>query len=246
MDCPNNHHIAANNTIINTMHTNQSCQSGPDLQEPNSTHPTISSDILPEEGGQEVRIDREVWCKLAESEARLHLMTELLKYKVGFPDIEEFCRNLESKYRSTAMGNLKDNGVNSPEWAVVKACMNLKIIDERKTNSSLVSRRYDLRKKIEEESGKNTRKTRNKLKNLRFAAAARKKTMMKKNEAKLTNLKKKFRSNEEEKLDRIPEAIKDLPLDNLSIFDKQKYENIEVIEYLTQNPSNTTLLYFVN
>ena len=55
--------------------------------------------------------------------------------------------------------------------------------------------------------------------------------MMKKNEAKLTNLKKKFRSNEEEKLDRIPEAIKDLPLDNLSIFDKQKYENIEVIEY---------------
>ena len=27
------------------MHANQSCQSGPDLQEPNSTTPTISSDF---------------------------------------------------------------------------------------------------------------------------------------------------------------------------------------------------------
>ena len=63
--------------------------------------------------------------------------------------------------------------------------MNLKSIDERKTNSELVTVRYNLRKKLEETHGKNTRRNRNIMKNLRYAAAGRKKTVMKKNEAKL-------------------------------------------------------------
>ena len=84
----------------------QSCSIDPFLMDSSSTHPPESS----ESGGPELRIEREAWCKLAESEARLHLIMELLKIKVGFPDVEEFCLEIESKYRSTAIESLKEKG----------------------------------------------------------------------------------------------------------------------------------------
>ena len=51
--------------------------------------------------GTEVRTAEEVWVKLAESEARMHLMVELGHLQVGFPDVEQFCLDLEKKYRAT-------------------------------------------------------------------------------------------------------------------------------------------------
>ena len=48
--------------------------------------------------GQEVRTAEDVWRKLAESEARMHLMVELGHIQVGFPDVEQFCLDLEKKY----------------------------------------------------------------------------------------------------------------------------------------------------
>ena len=80
-----------------------------------SPNQTESKDLFLEEGGLDLRMAEETWCKLAESEARLHLMVELMDLQVGFQDVEQFCLELESKYRSTATGELKDKGVNSPE-----------------------------------------------------------------------------------------------------------------------------------
>ena len=40
--------------------------------------------------GSEVRMAEDIWRKLAESEARLHLMVELGELEVGFPDVEQF------------------------------------------------------------------------------------------------------------------------------------------------------------
>ena len=212
---------------------NQSCNE-PIQLDSNSTNPIESSDLLHENGGKEVRIEREVWSKLAESEARLHLIMELQKLKVGFPDVEEFCLQIESKYRSVAVGSLQEQGEKSPEWQIVKICMDLKLKDERKKNAELVTERYNLRRKIEETLGRNTRRTRNKIKNLRTEAARRKKTVMTKYEDKLTHLRKKYRIGEEEKIDNIPESIKDLKLNNLSIFNKKKFEEIKTIEYETE------------
>ena len=90
-------------------------------------------------GGQEVRTAEEVWVKLAESEARMHLMVELGHLQVGFPDVEEFCLELETKYRATASGELRVKGVKSPEWQVVKVAMKLKMIDEKKVSEELLS-----------------------------------------------------------------------------------------------------------
>jgi hypothetical protein len=47
--------------------------------------------------GCDLRTAEEIWRKLAESEARLHLMVELGKFEVGFPDVKQFCLDLESK-----------------------------------------------------------------------------------------------------------------------------------------------------
>ena len=72
------------------------------------------------------------------------------------------------------------------------------------------------------------------MKNLRQVAARRKMIVMKKNEEKLKHLRKKFRSDEEAKLDKMPESMKDLPLDDLSIFSKNKYDRKEVVMYETE------------
>ena len=59
--------------------------------ESRSTKPIINSDSLPENmGGWDLRTATEIWVKLAESEARLHLMVELGYLEVGFPDVENF------------------------------------------------------------------------------------------------------------------------------------------------------------
>ena len=175
-----------------------------------STNELIDSDKLHENEGLDLRIASDTWRKLAASEARLHLMVELGHLEVGFPDVENFCLELESKYRAKVDGELREKGTTSPEWRIVKLCMELKMIDERKLNSELETERYEARKKIEIVYGKNSRKARNIVKKLRQEAGRHKVMIMKKNEEKLKNLKKKYRKDEEEKVDQVPESMKNL------------------------------------
>ena len=179
----------------------------------------------------DLRTAKDTWRKLAQSEARLHLLVELGYLQVGFPDVEEFCMELESKYRSAVTSDMKDKGEKSPEWAIVKLCMKLKMIDERKVNAKLESERYSIRKRIEETYGKNTRKARNVVKTLRQEASRTKSTQMKKYEEKMKHLRRKYRTSEEDKIDKIPESMADLNLEKLSIFSKKKYEDKQIVEY---------------
>ena len=91
----------------------------------------------------DLRIAQDIWRKLADSEARLHLMVELGYLEVGFPDVENFCLDLESKYRDTVQGELREKGKKCPEYRIVKLCMDLKMIDERKVNGKLETDRYN-------------------------------------------------------------------------------------------------------
>ena len=106
-----------------------------------------------------IRIAEGIWKKLAESEARLHLMVELGELEVGFPDMEQFCLELESKCRATVTGDLRDKGIKIPEWQVVRVCMKLNMIDETKVSNELLGLKYKVRKKIEDEYGKNSRRS---------------------------------------------------------------------------------------
>ena len=77
----------------------------------NSTHRSENqpqtSELLLEIGGLDLRAAQDTWRKLAESEARLHLMVELGHLEVGFPDVENFCLELEGKYRARVQGEPK-------------------------------------------------------------------------------------------------------------------------------------------
>ena len=167
-------------------------------------------------GGPEVRTAEEVWRKMAESEARMHLMVELGHIQVGFPDVEQFCLDLETKYRATASGELREKGGKSPEWQVVKVAMKLKLIDEKRVSEELLSQKYKMRKEIEDEFGKNSRKARNRVKNLRKEAGRAKKEAMMTYEGKLKHLRRKYRQDEEEKLSEVPEAMNGLRLEKIS------------------------------
>ena len=101
-------------------------------------------------------------------------MVQLGHLEVGFPDVENFCLELETKYRAKVDGELREKGTTSPEWKIVKLCMALKMIDERRLNSKLETEKYDAREKIEKVLGKNSRKARNIVKKLRQEAARHK------------------------------------------------------------------------
>jgi hypothetical protein len=128
-------------------------------------------------------------------------------------------------------GDLRENGTKSAEWQIVKLCIKLKIIDKRKVFSELLGQKYKVRKKIEEEYGKNNRRGRNMIKNLREEATKAKLEALRKNDIKMKHLRKKFRNSEEEKLDSIPDTLKDLKLEKLSIFNNNKFEEKEIVEY---------------
>ena len=181
--------------------------------------------------GYDTRMAEDIWRKLAESEARIHLMMELGDLKVGFPDVEEFCLDLERKYRATATGDLRDRGEKSPEWQVVKVCMQLKMIDEKKVSNDLLGSKYRMMREIEDEHVNNSRKRRNIVRNLRKEAAKAKKEAMKKYESKMKHLRKKYRDNEEEKLKKVPEAMEGLGLEGLTIFDKNFFEAVQIWDY---------------
>ena len=151
-------------------------------------------------------------------------MVELGHLEGGFPDVENFCLDLECKYRSRVTGELREKGKKSPEWKIVKLCMSLKKIDERQVHSKLETDRYNLRQGIEDVLGKNSKKTRNIVKKIRQEAGRSKATMMKKHEDKLKHLRKKFITSEEDKLDRVPESLQYINIEKLSIFSKTKYD----------------------
>ena len=54
---------------------------------------------------------------------------------------------------------------------------------------------------------------------------------MRKDEDKMKHLRKKYRTSEEDKVDKIPDSVKDLNLEKLSIFDNRKFEEKKVTDY---------------
>ena len=66
---------------------------------------------------------------------------------------------------------------------------------------------------------------------LRKEAARTKKEAMRKYEEKMKHLRRKYRESEEDKMYKVPDALEDLGLENLSIFNKKKYEEIKTWDY---------------
>jgi hypothetical protein len=81
--------------------------------------------------GQELRDAKKLWEAVVANESRIHLMMELSRVEVGLADVEEFSLDLGDKCRADSRSNGK------VEWKVVKAAMESKMIDARRTEMTL-------------------------------------------------------------------------------------------------------------
>ena len=174
--------------------------------------------------GLDTRVLYKTWQDLAASEVRLDLMRELEKINLGFRDLENFNLGLISKLRSE---NMRSRGEEVTR-KVLKSAMQIKIRDEARYMEEKIKERNLHRREIGAALKTNSRPYRNLLKELRRSAEKVKQDYGIKYDKKLHNLKENQKREEEEKANKIPEILKEFK--TLSVFDKTKFEEIEIGE----------------
>ena len=175
--------------------------------------------------GPDLSAMEELWQNLATTEMRLHLMSELLNLKVGLADIEEFNLGL----KGTLKNKISTKYCEMQEHKIVKAAMKTKMHDEQITKRKLMKSRNQARTTLADALGRNSKRYRTTIRKLRDAALARKNEMRDKYKDKVRDLKFKYREDTEERLDKIPDEMQDYH--NLSIFDREKFERIQIQSY---------------
>ena len=60
--------------------------------------------------GLDLGIARSVWAKVAASECRIRLLTELIGLGIGFKDVEDYSHDLGLKFKSDAFKNREGGG----------------------------------------------------------------------------------------------------------------------------------------
>ena len=86
----------------------------------------------------------ETWEELAATEMRLQLMSELLKIKVGFADVEEFNLGLKGNLRNKNLNKINE----MQDKKIVMVAMEIKMRDEQTTKSKLMRARNKKRAEL--------------------------------------------------------------------------------------------------
>ena len=184
--------------------------------------------------GQDLSSELCVWRRLAESEMRIWLMEELNRCKLGLPEVENYSLGLGNSMRSKKFKNKFKNktGEEVLKGNLVGVSMKIKLKDEKEYHDELVKERDEKRKQMGKNLKKNSKTYRAAIKTLRLEATKIKNEKKEKYKRKIEHLKKKYRLEEEEKLAEVPKEMEEYK--SLSIFNKEKFEEIEVKEYKVQ------------
>ena len=118
-----------------------------------------SSVTSAETEGQDLSAMPDIWEELARTEMRLQLMSELLKIKVGFADIEEFNLGLKGNLKNSNSEKIND----MQDKMLVKVAMNIKMCDEQVTKTKLIRARNKARSELSKVLGKNTKRYRTRI-----------------------------------------------------------------------------------
>ena len=169
--------------------------------------------------GQERRAIR-LWQDLAGSECRLGLFKELGNLNVGVADVEEFNFGILSKLRSEKLRGEGEKAMKK----LIKSAMEIKIRDEDNFRGEKVRERNMMRREIGEHLKINSRPYRNLMRSLRECAEKVREDYRLKYETKIKHLKEKYRENEGEKINKIPDLLKEF--NGFRIFDRGKFEII--------------------
>ena len=149
--------------------------------------------------------------------------------------MEEFNLGLKINFRSEKSREKLEKGENK----FVKAAMDSKFEDELAKNSEFTRERNKKRRELAARLGKNTRTYNRIIKNLRAEARIEKEEYKKKYKNKLEHLQKKYREDNETKLDRAPNDI--IEFSDLSIFDRDKFSRIVPVVYDTATVGDISL-----
>ena len=107
--------------------------------------------------------------------------------------------------------------------------MNVKMGDEKKYQRELIKERNDHRRELQKKLGPNSKPYRKEIKNLRVAARETRETLKRKYDKKVDHLRSKYRQEKADKEDEIPIELGEYF--NLSIFYRNKFDDIKVSEY---------------
>ena len=122
-------------------------------------------------------------------------MAKLKRLKVGLADVEEFCIDLGEKCRA------ETRSIGKVGWRVVKAAMESKMVDARRIDKNLKREQNLTRRKIYKNNGEDSRKSKKIIRILKNEARNRKRELKSKYNKKIEHLKRKYRQDEEDKLD---------------------------------------------
>ena len=175
--------------------------------------------------GQESSYATKVWTTLALSEARLDFLSRLVSFHLCVREVEEITENVTSKFRSEQFKEQKKK----ESVKLGKEFMRIKIRDEKAFYKEKMRLRNEIRRKIMDEYGENTRKTRNIIKCLRDEAMRQKIVMRQKYERKLEFLRQKYGVGKyEDKLEKIPKGLEGY--NNAKVFSRLEYEKMEKMD----------------
>ena len=165
-----------------------------------------------------------LWQDLTASECRLKMFRELGKLNLGVAEIEEFNLGILSKLRSDGM---KEQGEKATR-NLVRAAMDVKIRDEDKYRLELTRARNLMRAEAGDLLKLKSRPYRKLMKRLKIVSDQVRNEYQIKYEKKIQHLRNKYRDEEEEKMDRVPDVL--MEFESLSIFDRGKFEDIRIEE----------------
>ena len=173
------------------------------------------------------------WKDLAASESRIKMMDSLQKIKVGFNDVEYF--NLGLIYNAKTI-NCNNYG-EKEDRKVVETAMKFKRKDEIKNRKRIVKEKLEISRKIDRSLEMTNNMKKKIMKHLNMTFVEKKKELDEKYTEKVKHLRKKFEKDEEKELDKVPDEMIGTGFENLTVFDKERYENevevteIEVVKY---------------
>ena len=167
----------------------------------------------------------EIWKALARTEMLLQLMTQLVKLKVGFAEVEEFNLGIKGNLKNPMSEKISE----MQDSKIVKAAMEVKMRDEQVTKRKLIRARNKARAELSRNLGRNSKRYRTQIRCFQERARKEKVETRIKYTEKLEHLKRKYRENDEEKLDKVPAEVEEFA--TLSIFDREMYARLRCQTY---------------
>ena len=193
-------------------------------QNPPNQQPSAKTPPNNLSGGTDPSSAWKTWVATAASEMRLGLLDDLEPLELGFCEVEDYVMDLRLKLRSTVLKKSKNS-----ERQIVKEAMKLKRRDEKEYHQELTKERNDWRREMKLQLGENSRSYRYVIKYLRGEARKEKEWYKTKYENKIEHLKRKYKEDEETKLDEIPDDLADYG--QVSVFDRGKFNAKESEKY---------------